>query len=93
LRTTLCALASPKATHDCVAAFGRTDFRADLAEIDVPALVIHGEADAIVPVEISGRRTAAAIAGSKLVIIEGGPHGINVSHATQFNEALLAFLG
>jgi pimeloyl-ACP methyl ester carboxylesterase len=89
----LCALASPKATHDCVAAFGRTDFRADLAEIDVPALVIHGDADAIVPVEISGRRTAAAIAGSKLVIIEGGPHGINVSHATQFNEALLAFLG
>lgn len=88
----LAAQASPKATHDCVAAFGRTDFRADLAKIDVHALIIHGDADAIVPVEISGRRTAAAISGSELVIIEGGPHGINVSHAAQFNEALLAFL-
>ena len=84
--------ASPKGTLDCIAAFGRTDFRADLAKIDVPTLVIHGDSDAIVPFEVSGRRTAEAIEGSELVVVEGGPHGFNASHAEEFNRALLAFL-
>ena len=83
--------ASPKATLDCIAAFGTTDFRADLARITIPTLVIHGDSDAIVPFEISGRRTAETL-GSTLVVIEDGPHGINTSHPTAFNEALLAFL-
>ena len=59
----------------------------------VPTLAIHGDSDAIVPFEVSGRRTHEAIPGSELVVIEGGPHGINTSHPGQFNEALIRFLG
>ncbi|MEV8503754.1 alpha/beta hydrolase [Actinoplanes sp. NPDC051475] len=84
--------ASAKATLDCIAAFGLTDFRGDLAKIDIPTLVIHGDSDAIVPIEHSGKRTAETIPGAKLVVIEDGPHGINASHPTEFNEALLGFL-
>ncbi len=69
-----------------------TDFRDDLAQVTVPTLVIHGDGDLIVPLDGSGRRTHAAIEGSELVVIEGGPHGINGSHAREFNEALLKFL-
>ena len=89
----IAAFASPKGTLDCIAAFGRTDFRGDLECFDLPTLVIHGDADAIVPFEVSGRRTHEAIAGSELVVIEGGPHGLNATHAEQFNRALLDFLG
>jgi len=87
------AVASPKGTLDCIGAFSRTDFRDDLAKIDVPTLVIHGDHDAIVPFEASGRRTAELVKGAELVVIEGGPHGINASHTEEFNEALLGFLG
>lgn len=58
----------------------------------VPTAVIHGDADNIVPFEISGKRTAAAIPGAKLTVIKGGPHGLNVSHAAAVNQALLDFL-
>lgn len=88
----LAHVASPKATLDCITAFGRTDFRGDLAKIDVPTLVIHGDSDAIVPLANSGQRTHEAITGSRLVVIKDGPHGINASHPTEFNDALLAFL-
>lgn len=84
--------ASPHATLVGPSQFGRTDFRKDLAAFTVPTLVIHGDSDAVVPFHISGRRSAETIPGSELVVIEGGPHGINVSHADEFNEALLAFL-
>ena len=89
------ALAAPgltKAALECIDAFGLTDFREDLAKVDVPTLVIHGDADAIVPVEVSGQRTAAAIRGSEFVEIVGGPHGVTASHADEFNSALLDFL-
>jgi non-heme chloroperoxidase len=88
----IAAFASPKGTLDCIAAFGRTDFREDLAKVTVPTLVIHGDSDAVVPFEVSGRRTHETIEGSTLVVIEGGPHGVNVTHAEQFNTALLEFL-
>jgi non-heme chloroperoxidase len=88
----IAAFASPKATLDCIAAFGRTDFRADVAAVDVPTLVIHGDSDQVVPFDVSGARTHQAIAGSSLVLIEGGPHGVNVTHAEQFNQALIDFL-
>jgi non-heme chloroperoxidase len=55
--------------------------------------VIHGDADAIVPFEVSGRRTADALQNSTLVVVENGPHGFNVSHAERFNTALIDFLG
>ncbi|ERJ18175.1 Bromoperoxidase protein [Salinisphaera shabanensis E1L3A] len=85
--------ASPKGTLDCIAAFGRTDFRDDLAKFDVPTLVIHGDSDGIVPFEVSGKRSVDAISDSSLTLIEGGPHGINATHADEFNKALLDFLG
>jgi len=57
----------------------------------VPTLVLHGDADAVVPLEGSGARTHAMVTGSELVVLAGAPHGCNVSHATPFNEALVAF--
>ena len=84
--------ASPKGTLDCIAAFGRTDFRGDLEKVTVPTLVIHGDSDAIVPFEVSGKRTHETISGSKLELFEGGPHGINGSHADQFNKVLIDFV-
>jgi non-heme chloroperoxidase len=88
----IAAFASPKGTLDCISAFGRTDFRADLKKITVPTLVIHGDQDAIVPFEVSGKRTAASIPGAKLVVIKGGPHGLLASHPKEVNAALLSFL-
>ena len=88
----IAAFASPKGTLDCIGAFGRTDFRDDLTKIKIPTLVLHGDSDAIVPFEISGARTHKAIAGSRLSLIKGGPHGFNASHATEFNKSLLDFL-
>ena len=85
--------ASPKGTLDCIAAFSYTDFRDDLAKIDVPTLVIHGDSDAIVPFEVSGSRSHEMIDDSALALIEGAPHGFNATHAEQFNRALLDFLG
>ena len=88
----IAAFASPKGTLDCIGAFSRTDFRGDLAKVTVPTLVIHGDSDAIVPFEVSGARTHKAIAGSRLTLVKGAPHGFNASHAAEFNTALLDFL-
>jgi len=84
--------ASPKGTLDCVSAW-LTDFRKDLAAINVPTLVVHGDADRIVPLAASAKRTHEAIKGSQLVVLEGAPHGLNWTHAGQLNRALLEFLG
>ncbi|MGI3783538.1 MAG: alpha/beta fold hydrolase [Janthinobacterium lividum] len=81
-----------RAALGCLNAFGTTDFRDDLPNVKVPTLVIHGDSDGIVPFEGSGKRTHEAIPGSELVVVEGGPHGFNVSHAGEFNENLIAFL-
>ena len=89
----IAAFASPKGTHDCIAAFSHTDFRADLEKFRLPTLVIHGDADAIVPLEASGARTHRAIAGSHLRVVKNAPHGFNVSHAAEFNQGVLEFLG
>lgn len=85
-------LASPKGTLDCTAAFATTDFRDDLTKVDVPTLVIHGDADGIVPFEVSGKRTAEAIPNAELHVIEGGPHGVLASHRDEWNQAVLRFL-
>ena len=74
-------------------AFATTDFRDDLPNVTVPALIIHGDSDGTVPFEGSGKRTHEALVGSELVLVEGAPHGLNVSHKEQFNTALISFLG
>jgi non-heme chloroperoxidase len=83
--------ASPKGTVDCVDAWG-TDFRRDLSKIEVPTLVIHGDSDRILPVEITGKLTKELVKGSELVVIADGPHGLIWTHAEEVNKALLAFL-
>lgn len=88
----LCHQSSQTAALACMEAFGTTDFRDDLKQVTVPTLVLHGSADGIVPLEGSGLRTHRAIPNSTLVKIPGAPHGMNVSHASAFNDALLAFL-
>jgi pimeloyl-ACP methyl ester carboxylesterase len=89
----IASFASPKGTLDCITAFGRTDFRDDQFKIDVPTLVLHGDSDTIVPLEVSGKRSHEAIVGSSLVLIEGGPHGLKATHPKELNRALLDFLG
>jgi len=88
----LCKQADKKAALACMAAFGATDFRDDLLKVTVPALVLHGDGDATVPFAGSGQRTHAALAGSELHVIAGGPHGCNVSHPEEWNKTLIQFL-
>ncbi|HCA88589.1 MAG TPA: hypothetical protein DEQ61_25905 [Streptomyces sp.] len=88
----IAAFASPKGTPDCISAFAQTDFRADLAKVTVPTLILHGDSDQTVPFDVSGKRSHAAVSGSTLVLIEGGPHGVNATRAERFNGALLEFL-
>jgi pimeloyl-ACP methyl ester carboxylesterase len=89
----IAAGASPKGTLDCVTAFSATDFRKDLARINVPTLVVHGDSDRIVPINVSGKLMHNFVKGSRLAVIEGGPHGLNWTHADQTNSELLQFLG
>jgi len=70
-----------------------TDFRQDLPKIDVPVLVVQGDADRILPLEKSGKRLPGLIKDVKLAVIDGGPHAISWTHADQVNEALLEFIG
>ena len=88
----IAAFASPKATYDCVKSFSYDDFRDDLKAFDVPTLVIHGDSDQVVPIEASGQRSHEMIADSTMHVVAGGPHGINATHADEFNRALIAFL-
>ena len=88
----VCMQSDQKAALACMSSFGTEDFRGDLPNITVPALVIHGDGDGVVPFAGSGARTHAAILHSELVVLQGAPHGCNVSHPAEFNAALLAFL-
>ena len=81
-----------KNTFDSIAAFSATDFRDDLAKFDVPTLVIHGDDDQIVPIDLSGRASAALVEGARLIVYEGGPHGITDTHKERLSQDLLAFL-
>lgn len=75
----------------CIAAWG-TDFRADLPKIDVPVLVIQGDADRILPIDLTGNRLPGLIQDMELVIIAGGPHAIAWTHADRINRLLLDFV-
>ena len=84
--------ASATASFACVPTW-HEDFRKDLTRVDVPALVIHGDADRIVPLSAAGLRTAKLIKGSRLAVVKDGPHCITWTHAEEVNRELLAFLG
>lgn len=88
----LAVMASPKATIDCVDAFGRTDFRPDLAAFTIPTLVIHGTGDKTVPIDPSGRAAAAGVAGAQLIEYDGEPHGLFATVPDRLNADLIAFL-
>jgi non-heme chloroperoxidase len=83
--------ASATASLACVATW-HEDFRNDLARIDVPTLVIHGDADRIVPITAAGQRTAKLIQGARLLVVKDGPHCISWTHAEEVNAELLSFL-
>ena len=84
--------AGHKNTYDSIAAFSATDFRADLKRIDVPTLVIHGDDDQIVPIDSSGKASAALIKNARLIVYPGAPHGLTDTHKDRLNQDLLAFL-
>ncbi len=69
-----------------------TDFRGDVAKIDVPSLILHGTADRILPIDATGRLFAKALPSADYIEIEGAPHGLLWTHGAEVNEALLAFL-
>ncbi len=83
---------SATASLACVSTW-TTDFRKDLARVEVPTLVIHGDADRIVPIGASGALTAKLVKGARLAQIQGAPHGLLWTHAEEVNHALLEFLG
>jgi len=84
--------ASATASLACVATW-HEDFRNDLSRVDIPTLVIHGDADRILPIAASGLRTAKLIKGARLLVVKDGPHCITWTHAEQVNGGLLEFLG
>jgi len=84
--------ASATASFACVPTW-HEDFRKDLARVDVPALVIHGDADRIVPLGAAGQLTAKLVKGAHLSVVKGGPHCITWTHADEVNRELVNFLG
>ncbi len=87
----IAAGASPAGTLDCVSAW-LTDFRKDLQKVNIPTLIIHGDSDRIVPLAASAQRMPKIVKGNTLAVIEGGPHGLNWTHAEEVNRELLNFL-
>ncbi|MFP1789392.1 alpha/beta fold hydrolase [Lonsdalea quercina] len=85
-------LASLKSTLDCVTAFSETDFRPDMHSINVPTLVIHGDADQVVPFESTGKVAAEMIKNAQLKVYAGAPHAIAQTHGDRLNQDLLAFI-
>ena len=88
----IAAGASATASLACVPTWYE-DFRNDLSRVDVPTLVIHGDADRILPIAASGLRTAKLIKGARLLVVKDGPHCITWTHAEQVNGGLLEFFG
>jgi len=88
----IAAASSSTASLACVPTW-HEDFREDLTRVDVPTLVMHGDADRILPITAAGLRTAKLIKGARLVVVEGGPHCITWTHSEIVNPELVAFLG
>lgn len=89
---TIASFASPRATIQTALAWMHTDFRSELKNVDVPTLIVHGDADATVPIETSAEQAAKGIKDSTFEVIKGAPHGLNVTHPKELNELLISFL-
>jgi non-heme chloroperoxidase len=87
----IAASASATASLACVPTW-HEDFREDLARVDVPTLVIHGDADRILPITAAGLRTAKLIKGARQLVVKDGPHCVTWTHAEEVNAELLSFL-
>jgi len=81
-----------RAAYECIAAFSATDFRPDLAKLDVPTLVIHGDDDQIVPFDVGGKRSAEMVTGAELKVYAGSPHGLPDTDRDRLHADLLAFI-
>ena len=81
-----------RGAYECIAAFSATDFRSDLAAVDVPTLIIHGDDDQIVPFEVGGKRSAEMIEGAELTVYEGGAHGLPDSERDRLHADILTFI-
>lgn len=81
-----------KNTYESVRAYSETDFTADLRKFDMPTLIVHGDDDQVVPIDVGGRATKKLVPHANLKVYNGAPHGLPETHKTQLNEDLLAFL-
>ncbi|WP_082577829.1 alpha/beta fold hydrolase [Flavobacterium sp. Root186] len=88
----LCSFASPHATLKCAESFSFTDFRDELSTVTVPTLIIHGNDDKIVPIDLTSKKASEAIANNTYIVYEGAPHGLFYTDRDKLNEDLLEFL-
>jgi pimeloyl-ACP methyl ester carboxylesterase len=88
----LCSTASPRATLECAKAFSSTDFRDDMKAVNVPTLIIHGDADETVPIDPTAKKATLAITDNTFIIYEGAPHGLFYAHRKKLNADLITFL-
>ena len=89
---TQCLMSSSNATVDCLRSFSETDFRNDLKKIDIPVLIIHGDADKTVPINVSGDKTAALLPHAKYIVYANAPHGLFITEKEKLNADLLNFI-
>ncbi|WP_144283933.1 alpha/beta fold hydrolase [Chryseobacterium echinoideorum] len=88
----IASCASPIATLKCAESWANTDFRPELANVTVKTLIVHGNSDQIVPIETAGKQAAQGIPDNHFMIVEGAPHGLNVTHSEILNEIITKFL-
>lgn len=80
------------AAYHAISAFSETDFRKDLKKITVPTLIIHGDNDQIVPIDLSARLTAQSVSHAKLIVYDGASHGLLHQEKERLSQHLLDFL-
>ncbi|TRW98050.1 alpha/beta fold hydrolase [Flavobacterium gawalongense] len=88
----LCSFASPRATLECAKSFSSTDFRKEMASVNVPTLIIHGDEDKTVPIEITSEIATKLIPDNKFIVYEGAPHGLFYIEKDKLNKDLIEFL-
>jgi len=88
----LCSVASPRATVECAKAFATTDFRNEMHTVNVPTLIIHGDADETVPITPTGKESTKLISDNVMLVYEGAPHGLFYNEREKLNRDLISFL-